>query len=30
MRLSRDDKTDAIMVVLIAVGVCLVWWFLMR
>jgi len=30
MKLTRDDKRDAIMVVLIAVGVCIAWWFLMR
>jgi hypothetical protein len=30
MMLTRGDKTDAIVVVAIAVGACLVWWFLMR
>jgi hypothetical protein len=30
MRLTRGDKTDAIIVVVIAVGACLVWWFLMK
>jgi hypothetical protein len=30
MRLSGADKTDAIIVVVIAVAACLVWWFLMR
>ena len=30
MRLARGDKTDAIIMVAIAVGACLVWWFLMR
>jgi hypothetical protein len=30
MSLSRGDKTDTIVVVVIAVGACLVWWFLMR
>jgi hypothetical protein len=30
MRLTRSDKTNAIVVVAIAVGACLVWWFLMR
>jgi len=30
MRLTRGDKTDTIIVVVIAVGACLVWWFLMR
>jgi hypothetical protein len=30
MRLSEGDKKDVIMVVAIALGACLVWWFLMR
>jgi hypothetical protein len=30
MTLSRGDKTDVIIVVVIAVGACLIWWFLMR
>jgi hypothetical protein len=30
MRLTRSDKTNAIVVVVIAVGACLIWWFLMR
>ena len=30
MRLARVDKTDAIIVVVIAVVACLVWWFLMK
>jgi len=30
MRLSGADKTDAIIVVAIAAGACLVWWLLMR
>jgi|HubBroStandDraft_3_1064219.scaffolds.fasta_scaffold870485_1 hypothetical protein len=30
MRLTRSDKTNVIAVVAIAVGACLVWWFLKR
>jgi hypothetical protein len=30
MRPSRGDKTDVIIVVAIALGACLVGWFLMR
>jgi hypothetical protein len=30
MRLTRSDKTNVIVVVVIAVGACLVWWFLVR
>jgi hypothetical protein len=30
MRLARGDKTDVIIVVAIAAGACLVWWFLMK
>jgi hypothetical protein len=30
MKLTRSDKTDAIIVVVIAVAACLVGWFLMR
>jgi hypothetical protein len=30
MRLTEGDKTDVIVVVVIAVGACLVGWFLMR
>jgi hypothetical protein len=30
MRLTRSDKTNVIVVVAIAVGACLGWWFLMR
>jgi hypothetical protein len=30
MMLTGGDKTDAIIVVAIAVGACFVWWFLMR
>jgi hypothetical protein len=30
MRLSEGDKMDVIIVVVIAVGACLVGWFLMR
>jgi hypothetical protein len=26
MRLTRGDKTDTVIVVVIAVGACLVWW----
>jgi hypothetical protein len=30
MRLTRNDKMNVIVVVVIAVGACLVWWLLMR
>jgi hypothetical protein len=30
VKLTRSDRTDVIIVVAIAVGACLVWWFLMR
>jgi hypothetical protein len=30
MRLTRSDKANVIVVLVIAVGACLVWWFLMR
>jgi hypothetical protein len=30
MTMTRSDKTDVIIVVVIATGACLVWWFLVR
>jgi hypothetical protein len=30
MRLTKSDKTNVLIVVAIAVGACLAWWFLMR